>query len=176
MVFVGWIILDHGNHRVRTHETCQIIDMSVSVVSLDPVSQPQDMRYPEIGPQVLFDRRLVQMRVAVRVQEARLCGEQRSPAVDVDRAAFHDDPRAEHGQAEFPGDQGWDRVVEIIRWVFAAPRVEVPIHDGLWLIARLALNEDRPMVTAPGVVRRVVVEEYVPTAGTFIREKPADIV
>src|SRR5215208_2201832 len=116
------------------------------------------------------------MRVAVRVQEAGLGGQQRSPAVHVYRTAFHDDRWIEHREAELTGDPcGYD-IVQIVRWILAAPRIEVPIDDGLCLVTGVALDEDRAMIPAPGVVGWMVVEEHVAAAGTLIREKTADLV
>ena len=41
------IMLNHRDHGVLTHKTRYIIDMSIGVVTRNPMTQPKDLLYPE---------------------------------------------------------------------------------------------------------------------------------
>ncbi len=101
---------------------------SVSSPSM-PVAEPDDLGHAERVAENPLDVRAVELRIAVRVQQALLGREQRARAVHLDRPAFEHDAglrearhveRSRHHPANLP--------VEVERRILAAPRVVVEIE------------------------------------------------
>jgi len=151
--------------------------MAVGVVPDDAVTEPEDVPDAEVGAEMGLDAGPVEPGVAVGIEETGLGRDERAPAVHVDRAALQDDPGRVHRQAQLGGDARGDHVVEVVGRVFAAPGVVAPVHDGLLTRPARAgpLEEDRPVVAAPGIVGGVVMEEDVPAAGALVGQPPADL-
>ena len=99
-------------------------------------------------------------RIAILVQQARRRRHHGAGAVEVDRAAFHDDARIEHRQLQLLGDPRRHGVVGIPRRILAAPRVEAPVDDRRFgLAAPLPQHERRAVIARPGFVGRNVMKE-----------------
>jgi hypothetical protein len=64
--------------------------MPVGVVVREPAIQPDDLAHAQILPKQVLDLLAPEARIAVRVEQAALGGQQRAFAIDVDRAAFQD--------------------------------------------------------------------------------------
>ena len=174
VVGVGGILLDDGDHGPRIRESGEVIHMTVGIVTDDAVAEPEDVGDAEIVPEARLDLAPGEAGIPVGVQQTGLGGEQRAGAVHVDGPAFHDDAGMEDRHPELVGDPRRNDVIEVIRRVLAAPGVEAPVDDRLFhpAVAR-AVDEDRPVVTAPGVVRGVMVEEDVDRRDAFRAEELA---
>ena len=134
-------------------------------------------RHAQVCAEVVLDGSSVELRIAVGVEQAGLGGEQRSRAVDVDRPALHHDSRGEDREGRAPAAirVGID-VVEVVRRILAAPGVVVPVDDRLLAaVPWRALQENRAVVPAPGVVGGMVVEEDVAAVGALICQEPPDV-
>ena len=149
VVFVGGVFLDNGDHRVRVDETGQVVDVAVGVVADNAFAEPEDLFHTKVIAQVVFDFLLGEVRVAILIEQARLGGEQRAFAVYFDGAALEDHGRGEKAHSEKLGDMLGYIVVEIARWIFAAPRVVAPIDDRHFLVVA---DEDRSVIAAPRLV------------------------
>ena len=150
--------------------------MAIGVIADNTVAQPQDVAHAEVCPEKLFDFPASQLRIAVGIEQAGLGGQQSSPSVHIDGATLQHDTGLEHGKAQLFGDPGRYDVVQIVRRILPTPGVEPPIDDGLRMLRIRPLNEDRSMISTPGVVRGVKVEEHVAGVGAAIGQKPPDLV
>ena len=104
---------------------------SVSSPSMPPV-EPADVLLAVVVLQVLLDLLLRELRVAVLVEQAVGGGQHGAGAVEVDRAAFHDDAlrdRTTGSLNSFLGDPRRHRVVIVVRRILPAPGVEAPVDD-----------------------------------------------
>ncbi len=134
----------------RLGEAAEVVDMAERLVVGEAARQPDHTFDPEQGAEVGLDVRLREMRVAVGIEQALRGGQQRSLAVDVDRAAFEDlrpddasRTRLFEDEARQPGVAGEALEDE-------APGVEAPIHPGE--PARTVDQERRPGVARPAIV------------------------
>ena len=153
VVFVGRIVLHNGDYGPLVNEPGEIVDVAIGIVADNTVAQPQDVAHAEVGPEILFDFRASQLRIAVGIEQAGLGGQQSSPSVHVDRAALQHDAGLEYGKAQLFGDPGRYDVIQVVRRILPTPGVEPPVDDGLRMLRIRPLNEDRSMISAPGVVR-----------------------
>src|SRR4051812_7518481 len=129
MVRIAPVGLNAGEEAVPLVESRDVVDMAVRIVADDPLAHPQYFVHAEVILQVLFDLRLGQVRVAIRIQEALLAGEQKSLAVHIDRAAFENHGVRESAQAQLARDETGYPVVEIVGPVLVAPHVEHPVGN-----------------------------------------------
>ena len=130
VVLVPGVVLDDGEDGVGGYEAREVVDMAVGVVADDAVAKPDDVVHTVIVAQILFYLVLVEVGIAVGIEEAGGGGEEVAAAVDVDAAAFHDDAGREEGRVghevvDMDGDLG----VQLVG-VLAAPGVVVPVDDG----------------------------------------------
>jgi hypothetical protein len=149
VILVRRIVFHDRHQRGGIDETGQVVDVPVGVVADDPLAEPEDLLHAEIIAQVRFDLRTVHFRVAVRVEQAGLRGQQRPGAVHLDGTALQDHRRREEREVEQLRDVLRHFVVQVAGWIFSAPRVVAPIDHGEAL--RVA-HEDGPVVAAPWLV------------------------
>ena len=157
MVRIAPVRLHAGDEAVGLVETRDVVDVAVGVVADNPLAHPQHLLDAEVVAQILLDVAAEEPRIAVLVQEALLAGEQQARAVHVDGAAFKHHVVFKAVQLQRARDARRDFVVEIVGRILAAPGVVHPVGHGD-LPGAPVLHEDRSVVAAPGVVRRMVVE------------------
>ena len=157
VVAVVFVALDSGDDGVGGDETAQVVDMTVGVVAVDAVTQPDDIVQSIVVAQITLDVGLRQLGVAVGIEQARGGGEHIADAVEVDAASLHDDARVEGLHAHALGDKGGDLVVEV-GGVLAAPSVIVPVDDGTTARLFAVEEERRAVVATPCVVGGELVE------------------
>ena len=175
MIDVGWIVLDHRHDGAFVHEPGDVVDVPISVISLDAVSQPQNVADAQIVAQILLNLCLRQLWIAVGVEQAGGGGEQAAETVDVERAAFHHDAGMKHRDVERRTHERGDHVVEVIGRILVAPGIEAPVDDGLLgLSVGPSLHEDGAVVPAPRVVGGMVVEMHSAERHPFRRQEAAD--
>ena len=129
--------------------------MAIGVVADDALLEPEDVGDAEAFAEFLLDRRAVELRVAVGIEQDRFGREQLATAIHFDGAALKDHVTIEASHAERCGDARGDGVVEIPRWELAAPGVEFPIGHRDFA-ARVMFYKNRPMVAAPDIVVRMI--------------------
>ena len=82
-------VLDPGQEDdAGAGEAGEVVDVAVGLVLEDAVAEPDHLLGAEVVVERRLDRGAVELRVAVRVQQALLGGQHRALAVDVDRAAL----------------------------------------------------------------------------------------
>ena len=139
--------------------------MAVGVVAHDSIAQPYHILHAVILAQILLNLALVQLRIAVRVEETRSGGKQVANPVDVDAATLHDDIGIEKLQLRIDRVyQARDLVVQL-SWILATPSVIAPV-DHSSTFSALVDEESRTVVTAPSVVGLELMEEYILHVGT----------
>ena len=173
VVRVALVGLDHGDETVGFVETRDVVDMAIGVVTDDAIAHPQHLRNAEVVLEVLLDLLARKVRVAVFIEQALLAGEEQALAIHLDGATFEDHVVFETAQLELLCDERRDGVVEIVGRVFAAPSGVHPIGDGE-LTGLGILDEDRTVIAAPRVIRRVIVEGNLGQIGArFGDERPS---
>ena len=96
VVGVVRILLDHGDNGGGADEAGEIVYMAMGIVASDSIFQPQDLRDAEIAAEnvrVILASESVVTLLAL-AEQAFFGGEQGTPAVDVDAAAFENDSTA----------------------------------------------------------------------------------
>ena len=173
VVRVALVGLDADGNRALVHEPREVVDVAVGVVALDAVAQPHHVLLPVVVAQVALDvASSTAPWVAILVQQARRRRQHGAGAVEVDRAAFHDDARIEHRQAQLLGNPRRHRIVRVVRRVLAAPRVEAPVDDRrLGLAATRAQHEGRTMIAGPALVGLDVMEVDAAAAAPCARRR-----
>ena len=78
MVRIAPVRLHDRHDGARRDEAREVVDVTVRVVALDAVAEPDDLGHAERVAQHALDVRAAQRRVAVRVQQALLGREQRA--------------------------------------------------------------------------------------------------
>ena len=96
VVLVGRIVFDGQDHRVRSHEPRDVVDVAVRVVADAAFAEPDRVADAEPLREDLLVVLRVESRVAdLDVAEQPLLGDEQQPvAVDLDAAAFEHDPLA----------------------------------------------------------------------------------
>ena len=147
-------------HAVLTQRHADEVDVAVGVLVADqPVAEPDDALHAEEVDQPGLDLPTRHRRVAVGVQQALLCCQQRARAVDRDRAALEHERRGHELVADVLDEQRPDPLVRPGGGELPPPRVEAEVHaDPPAAVG----DEDRPRVTQPGVVDRVLDDLDVP--------------
>ena len=159
-VFVAAVALDRRRDHARRDEARDIVDVAVRVVAGDAAPEPDDAPRAEEVAQHALVAVAPQARVALLYigKQALLGREQRSAAVDVDRAALEDDsPSVDHRRHDRHPTRAGDRLrnavvappVGIFR---PADRAEVDRRHGPAAL-RIA-HEDRPRVAQPAPIGR----------------------
>ena len=101
-----------------------------------------------------------ELRVAIGIEETRFGREQGSPSVHVDRAALENDAGLEQRQAQLGRNATRHDVIQIVGRILPTPGVVSPVENRrLASPAGVTLDEDRAMIAAPRVIRRIVMEE-----------------
>ena len=149
--------------------------MPVGVVAFDAVAQPDDVALAVVVLQILFDLgscdsaglRFLFSRHDVVVMH-------RAGAVEVHRAAFHDDAGIEHRQPQLLGDPRRHGVVGVVRRILAAPRVVAPVDDRRFgPAAARAQHERRTVIAGPAFVGGDVMKAHAPRRHACRREPRA---
>src|ERR1700677_2880399 len=93
VIFGPLIPFDHGDYGIRSDETGDVIDVSMSVVTGDAAIEPDDRLRTKIIREHQLISRAIHRRVALlnRGEQAFLSGENRAAAIDIDRSTFEYD-------------------------------------------------------------------------------------
>ena len=123
----------------RIDEPGQVVDVAVRVVAGDAPAQPDHVADAEVVGEDPFDARPVEPRVACLnvAQQAFLGGQQGAPAIDVDRAPFHDDAAElasllDAGHPERVAQMGRDppgKAVVVLVVGVLGPAIELPVDQ-----------------------------------------------
>ena len=172
VIRVVFILLDGCDHRARTDETGDVIDMAIRVVTLDTVSQPKDGGHTQILAKFFFNRGAVFRGIPVGIQKATFRSDNRSLAIPIDRAAFEDEMRLlKNRDSKCCCDGGGNGVV-LIEWgKFVTPGIESKIQRR-YLGLLVANDKDWPVVAAPRLVGRDV--KKLQTLRWAFFQKPTD--
>ena len=153
---IALVVRPREHHFAGPRETAQVVDVPVRLVVDDAFAQPDDAGDAQVFVQQDLHLTRVELRIAVRVQQALLGGEQRALAVDVNRTAFQHERRAIAVAAFDLQHLARDQVVLVPRKVEAvaqsAPGVEQPVdaaHGAL-----VVHDERRTDVPHPRIVAR----------------------
>jgi len=143
-------------HHVQDHaagrdEVADAVDVPVGVGGLGAAGlEPDDLLDPEEVTEDLLLPFAREVRVARRVQQAALGGDERPFAVDAEGAALEDHGRCEALPAEVLAEQSGDLRVLVVGKVLLAPRVEGEVGDRSPAVR--AEHEVRSVVADPRVV------------------------
>ena len=158
VVLVPFVFLNGGDDGVGVDKSRKVVNMSVGVVAHNAVAQPDDVIYTVEVAEVFFNLLLVELRIAVGVEQAGLGGEQVSYPIDIDAAAFHNDVGREAFHVEVISNMDGNLGVEFVR-IFATPCVVVPIDEGSFGCVLSVEQEGWTMVATPSVVGWELVED-----------------
>ena len=158
-----------GHHTVCRYEPCNGVHVTVGVVTVDAALEPDDLMDVESVLQAHFDVRPTQVRIAIGVQQALLCGQQRARPVHIHRTAFQHHAGDESRRLEGGGHCLPGRGVLIARQVFSSPGIETEIqrHQPPLVVD----HEYRTVVANPGVVGGHTVKRD-PLRGNGLTEQP----
>ena len=173
MIWVALMRLDHGHDGITGDKAGDIVHMSVRVVPLDAISQPEDLPDAEVVAQSLLDLLTGHSGIAVRIEQAGGSCQEAPCPVRIDRATLQDEGRLKERHPEMTGNPCGNHIISIIGRVFAAPRV-VPeiIHSESGRSG--TFHKNRPMITAPRLVGGIVME-LDPLHGRGLGEKPPQL-
>ena len=89
IVLVPGIFFDDGNDGVGRDKAREVVDMAVGVIAHNAVAQPDDIFHTVVVSKVVLYLILIELRIAVGVEEARGGGEEVATAVDVNASTLH---------------------------------------------------------------------------------------
>ena len=159
-VLVRGVVAAHVGNGVVRAEPGQGVDVRVGVVAGQrAVLEPEHPLCAEQVSERAFQAGPVQVRVAVRAEQAGGGGQQRARAVAVDAAALEHQPGHPHRHPEQPGrSQAAGHQVVVVGRELEAPGVEAEVEHH----RRIVLERgDRPEIPGPGVVRGQFGEQQV---------------
>src|SRR5690606_10723403 len=134
----------------------EVVDMPARLVIDDSFSEPDDAGYAEVFVQQYLELSLVEMRIAVRIEQALFGRDERALPVDVDCAAFEHERRAIAIASFYFEHLARDEIVLIPGKVEAraqaAPGVEHPIDAAH--LTRIVDDERRTDISHPSIVAR----------------------
>src|SRR5487761_265707 len=96
VILILAIFLNHAHNRVFTHEPCNVVNMTICVVSYDTRVEPDQVRHSQIVSQMLGYLARALLWVPVLVEQTLLCGQASAEAVDIDGPTFQDNSRFEY--------------------------------------------------------------------------------
>ena len=170
MIRVAMMGFDHGHDGVTRDKAGDIVDMSIRVIPLDAVSQPEDLPDAEVVAESLLDLFTGHCWIAIRIEQTGGGRQEGSCPVCIDRATLKDESRFKEHHPEMTGDPCRDNIIGIIGWVFAAPRIVPEIVHGESRESG-AFYKNRTMITAPRLVGGIVMKLY-PLHGGGLGKKP----
>ena len=153
---IVFVLLHSGDNGGWADETRDVIDVTIRVVTLDAVAEPEDFFSAEFVPELFLNRSAVERGVAVWIEQATLGGQESAMAVGIDGSALEDE-MLEVEQRQTQGFCNGRRhgVVLVEGREFVAPGVESEIQHGK-LRRLVAFHKNRPVVAAPWFIRRNV--------------------
>ena len=131
--------------------------MAVRVITLDAVTQPEDLLHSEIITEPLLDLLAGHGGVPVGMKQARLRGEEGSCPVGIDGPSLQDERRLEKRETEMAGYPGRDDIIIIKGRVLPSPCIVAEIIHGQ-RGSPASLHKNRTMVAAPWLVGGIVVK------------------
>ena len=167
MIFVLRVPLPAQHHRAGSREAAQVVHVAVRVVPGDPLPQPDHVRDAEERAKDLLHPLPGHPRVAdldLRVEQALLRRDQRSPPVDLDRSPLQNDAlpvepdRQELHAERLRGPCGDARVLSPVR--VSRPRVEPEPGDAHFALRAFPADEDRAEVARPPAIGRKTEEGH----------------
>ena len=172
VIRIVFIFLDGCDHRARTDETGDVIDMAIRVVALDAVSQPKDGGHTQSLAKFFLNRGAVFRGIPVGIQKAAFRCNDRSGPIPINRPAFQDEMRlVKNRDSQRCGDGGGNGVV-LIEWgKFVTPSIESKIQCR-YLGLLVANHKNGPVVAAPRLVGRDV--KKLQTLRRAFFQKPTD--
>ena len=130
VVCVGGIFFDRADDHVWSDEARDVVDVTVSVVSNDSFAQPQDLCLLRDSLSSTA-RSLFSNSRGLRFGLSRHCSvvKHTSGSIDLDRAAFHHNPRRKSWQLQDWFQTQRDAVVFLQLFIFVSPRIEDPVVE-----------------------------------------------
>jgi hypothetical protein len=163
VVLVTFIVAPAEDHFSRTSKHSPVVDVSVGIFVVgDAVREPNHLGASECLQDMIFDLLLGQLRVAIRIQQALLSGEDGAFAVGMDGTSFqHERDLATtnmyailccdslaHLFAESLVLVAWP----VASFLLATIRIEIPIDPDK--MVRVIQNKGRTRVSRPGIITR----------------------
>src|SRR3569833_4241855 len=121
LVLIVPVIFDDGDHRISVDKAYCVIDMSVCIITYDAFLYPQYLVHPIIVHEKGLYLFTLQMRIAVLVQQTTGGSDQRSFAIEIHGASFHDDAGIKDGQVKRLAYERGDHIIQIEWWIFITP-------------------------------------------------------
>ena len=147
--------LDNGNDRAWRNKAGDIVDMSVGIVSLQAIVEPNHFSNAQPPCESFFNIGPTERWVPVGVQQALLGRQQGSLSVGIQGAAFENKIVRDPRNVEHPTSGGRDDIVQIPRPIFSAPAIKDEIvGKSLGLLGVAAKDENRATIANPSIVAR----------------------
>ena len=127
--------------------------MSVGVIALQSIAQPNDLTNPKPMTKLLLNLGAVEAGVTVGVQKARLGSQERALPVCINGSTFQNKIMCFKWSFRHGARPQGNAVIRVPRGVFLTPTIksEVVSYPG-WMAFLTVQHENRTAVTQPGIV------------------------